>query len=71
MTTNTVTDEVRTSNTNEDAWTKLSVNLPAKWQAANTNAISQNELDAFEYAWDMAYENRALLQEEKWKQLGW
>lgn len=60
-----------TTNTNEAAWTKLGVDLRAKWRAANADSISENELEAFEYAWDMAYENRALLQEEKWKQLGW
>lgn len=62
-----------TTNTNEAAWTKLGADLLAKWQAANGihTPLTQNELDAFDYAWDLAYQNRALLQNEPQRGLGW
>ncbi len=49
----------------EDEWFKLGADLLDKWVRVNNNPahfITAEEESAFEYAWELAWENRKALQ---------
>lgn len=47
----------------EVEWYDLGFNLLEKWQLVNSQTpITENEASAFEYAWELAWENRKALQ---------
>lgn len=46
----------------EDEWFKLGEDLLDKWEQVNRDfPLTNDHAEAFEYAWDLAWENRGAL----------